>query len=64
MTSNKRVAVILVYETLMRIDRHLGGAKKQLEDSLGMFATLRRKLSQMNGKFAFVLRVAANVSVS
>ena len=51
------------YFFFIRIGHHLACAKRQLENNLGMFATLHRKLSQMNKKFAFVLRVTANVSV-
>ena len=38
----------------IHIGRHLCCAKRQLETSLGMFATLRQKLLQLDEKFAFI----------
>ena len=40
--------------------RHIGFTKRQLENSLGMFATLHRKLHVSNE--GFVSRLTANVS--
>ena len=39
-------------------------AKRRLEISLWIFSTLRRKLSQMNGKFAFVCAALDMLSIT
>ena len=41
-------------KVFIRAGRHFGCAKRQIENSLRIFATFRRKISQMNGKFAMV----------
>ena len=41
-------------KVFIRTGRHFGCAKRQIENSLRIFATFRRKISQMNGKFAIV----------
>ena len=41
------------YKKFIHLSRHFGCVKKQPENSLQLFATICRKLAELNEKFAF-----------